>query len=85
MYLGFLGFLILHILHKPNVSFSSISLLIDRLFKVVVPPVASNEASKNILKSPANIILWLRVFSKLDSIVVSSLRPLTYSFSVLAL
>ena len=85
MYLRFSGFLILHISQKSNVSFSSISLLIDQLFKVGVPPFASKEVSKNILKSLANITLWLRVFSKLDSIAVSSLRTLTCSFSVLAL
>ena len=69
MYLRFLGFLIFHISHKSNVSFSSISLLIDQLFKVGVQPFASNEESKNVLKSTANIILWLRVFSKLGSIL----------------
>ena len=85
MHLRFLGFLILHVSHKSNVSFSSISLLIDLFFKVGVPPFASNKALKNILKSPANITLWLWLFSKLDSIVVSSLRTQACSFSVLAL
>ena len=85
MYLQFLRFLILRISHKSDVSFSSIGLLIDRLFKIAAPPFASNEALKNILKSPAKKTLWLWMFSKLDSIVVSLLRTLTCSFSVLAL
>ena len=85
MYLHFLGFLILHTSRKSNILFSSMSLLIDRLFKVGVPPFASKEASKNVLKLPPNIKLWLRVFWKLDSIVVSSLRTLTCYFSVLVL
>ena len=79
MYLRFLEFL--PISHKSNVSFSSISLLIYLLFKVEVSPFASNEASKNILKSLANITLWLWMFSKLDSIIISSLTTLTCSFS----
>ena len=70
MYLRFLGFLFLGISHKFNVSFSSISLLTDRLFKVEIPPFVSNEASKDILKSRANITLWLRVLEVLDSIVI---------------
>ena len=51
----FLGFLILLISLKSNVSFSSISLLIDQLFKVGVPPFTYNEASKNMV--PASITL----------------------------
>ena len=84
MYLHFLGFLIFHMSHKSIVSLSSVSLLIDQLFKAVVPPFASNEESKIILKSPANIniTLWLSIFSKLDSIVVSSLRTRTCSFFI---
>ena len=62
MYLRFLGFLILYISHKSNVSFSSMSLLIDLLFKAGVPRFASNKASKNILKSTANKTLWLWMF-----------------------
>ena len=50
-----LGFLILLISLKSNVSFSSISLLIDQLFKVGVPPFTYNEASKNMV--PASITL----------------------------
>ena len=51
----FLEFLILPISLKSNVSFSSISLLIDQLFKVGVPPFTYNEASKNMV--PASITL----------------------------
>ena len=51
----FLEFLILLISLKSNVSFSSISLLIDQLFKVGVPPFTYNEASKNMV--PASITL----------------------------
>ena len=62
MHLHFSGFLIFHISHKSNVLFSSISLLIDQLFKVGLPTFAPNEVLKNILKSPANITLWLSIF-----------------------
>ena len=85
VYLRFFGFLIPHISHNSNVSFSSLSLLIDQTFKAVLPRFASKEASNNRSKSPANITLWLWMFTKLDSIVFSSLRTLTCSFSVLAL
>ena len=75
VFYSFLGFLILHSPYiKSNVSFSSIRLLIDRLFKVGVPTFASNEASANILKSPENMLnitIWSSAFSKLDSTVVS--------------
>lgn len=68
-------------------SLSSISLLTDQRFQVGVPPFASNETSQNILKKPSNVTLtlWLSIFSKFDSIVVSSLRPLTCFFLVLTL
>ena len=61
------------------------TLIIDRRFKVGVPPFVSNEASKSTSKPPANIALWLSIFSKLHSIAVSSLRTLSCSFFVLAL
>ena len=55
MYLRFLGFFIVNISHNCNVLFSSIILLKDRRFKAGLTPFASNEASKNILRSPENI------------------------------
>ena len=62
MYLRFLGFLILHISGKFIVLLSSISLLIERRFKVGVPPFASNKASKkNILKLAVNVTIWLSI------------------------
>ena len=43
IYIRFSGFLILHMSHNFNVSVSPISLLIDRCFKIRVPPFASNK------------------------------------------
>lgn len=72
-------------LYMRNKSNVSIILLLGQLFQFGVSPFASSKASKNTSKSPANVTFWLLIFSKLDSIVVSSLGTLTCSFFVLLL
>ena len=53
----FLGFLILHISHQPNVLFSSINLSINQLFKVGVPSFASDKASNKVTCKCSTMII----------------------------
>ena len=80
-----LGFLILHISHKSNVSFTTIGFPKDFFFKIGFSPWVSSAVLKNKLKSPPSItflfVILATLFSIWDSLVrVSDTKIFTEIF-----